>query len=294
MIDASPRRLQVFRHVVDLGGFNAAAAHLGIAQPSVGGHVKALERQVGHALLRRHRGVRPQLTAAGRVVYELAIDVIRRSEETAQQLASLEATLAREVVIGAHRDLAISFLPQRLARFRRSRPKSRIVTRIGTIEDVLALVESGAAQLGVLLARGPIRGLGSQVVGHEPLDLVVGRSHPLARRAGLAPADLAAFAFVTGLRNSRYFQIVHRALRSIGMTDYDVALELQEAVAVKEAVRHGQSIACLPRCTFRDEIEAGTLVALRLMKPLAPIEIRCVHGAPPGPVARRLITTLRG
>jgi DNA-binding transcriptional LysR family regulator len=294
MIDASPRRLHVFKQVVDLGGFNAAAAHLGIAQPSVGAHITALERQVGHALLLRRRGTRPQLTEAGRAVYDLAVEVVRRGEETAQRLAGLKASQARELVIAAHRDLAIAFLPQRLARFARAHPRARVASRIGTIEDVIALVQSGSVQLGVLLASGPVRGLVSEIVGHEPLDLVVGRTHPLARRAALTPMDLAGFAFVTGLRSSRYFQMVHRALRLGGITGYDVALELQEAASVKEALRHGQSIACLPRCTVSEEIASGALAALRLEKPLAPLQVRCISSAPPAAMARRLIATLRG
>ena len=92
MIDASARRLLVFREVVDLGGFNAAATRLGIAQPSVGAHINALEAQVGQSLLVRHRGARPQLTEAGRIVYELATEVVRLNEAAGLRLANLKAT----------------------------------------------------------------------------------------------------------------------------------------------------------------------------------------------------------
>src|SRR4051794_25723185 len=227
MIDASPRRLQVFQQVVDLGSFNAAAARLGIAQPSVGAHIKGLERQVGQALLVRHRGTRPQLTEAGRLVYALAVEVVRRSEATAEKIASIKSSQSREIVIAAHRDLAVSFLPQRLSQFTRKYPKSRVITRIGTIEDVLALVQNNAVQLGVLLAAESLRGISSEIVGHEPLELVVSRAHPLAQRTAVSQQDLRPFPFVTGLRQSSYFRIVEGALRSIGMASYDVALELQ-------------------------------------------------------------------
>ncbi len=293
MIDASLRRLQVFKTVVDLGGFNAAAQHLGITQPSVGSHVDALERQAGHSLLRRHRGARPQLTEAGRAVYALATDVVRRSEQTAQLLAGLRTSQSREIVIAAHRDLATSFLPPRLSQFSRSNPRSRVVTRIGTIEDVLALVESGTVQLGVLLSNGPLRAVHSEIVGREPLELVVASSHPLARRRSIDAVALAPYPFVTGLGSSRYFRIVDRALRSIGMKSYEVSLELQESAAVKEAVRHSRSIACLPRCTVKEEIASGTLVALKLERAFEPLQIRCVYASEPGSAALRLVKVLR-
>lgn len=293
MIDASARRLLVFREVVDLGGFNAAAARLGIAQPSVGAHVKALEAQVGQSLLVRHRGARPQLTEAGRIVYQLACDVVRLSEAAGQRLANLRAS-PQAVTLAAHRDLAVSFLPQRLNRFAAKHKRSRLVTRIGTIEDVLALVESGAVQLGVLLSSGPVPGFKSDVVGHEPMHLVVGKTHPLARRERVAGRDFRNAAFVTGLRNSRYFGIVEHALQSIGLSDYQVAMELQESLAVKEVVRQGQTVACLPRCAMVEELASGALVILPLEAELAPLDIRCVYKAAPGALERQVIAALRG
>ena len=294
MIDATPRRLSVFRHVVELGGFNAAASRLGIAQPSVGAHVKALERQAGQALLRRHRGARPQLTEAGRAVYDLAVEVIRLNDETAQVLAGLKASQTREIVVAVHRDLSLAFLPQRLGALTSRYPKSRVVTRIGTIDDVLALVEGGAVQAGVLLASGAPAGLGSVVVGHEPLDIVAAADHPLAARSGLIASDLKAFGFVTGLSQSRYFRMVDKAVRAIGLADYDIALEIQEAAAAKQAVRHGRLLACQPRCTVQEEIAQGTLVALRLKERLPPLQIRCVFAGAQTPGIARLVTALKG
>lgn len=293
MIEASPRRLLVFRSVVDLGGFNAAAERLGIAQPSVGAHVKALERQAGQPLLTRRRGARPQLTEAGRIVYALAVEVVRLGDEASLRLADLKAQRSREIVIAAHRDLAVSFLPPRLSRFAHRHPRARVVTRIGTIEDVLALVENGAVELGVLLGAGPAPGLHSVAVGEEPLQLVVARTHPLASKKALTAADLRQHAFVTGLRHSRYFRMVDQALRSTGVESYDVAFELQESASVCEAIRHGPYIACLPRCACAGDLATGELVALDLAQSIAPLQIRCVYSAEPGPTARRLLDTLR-
>lgn len=294
MIDASARRLLVFREVVDLGGFNAAAARLGIAQPSVGAHVKALEAQVGQSLLVRHRGARPQLTEAGRILYQLACEVVRLSDAASLQLSNLKASQSQTIAMAAHRDLAVSFLPQRLNRFAAKKSHPRLVTRIGTIEDVLTLVDSGAVQLGVLLSSGPIPGFKSEVVGHEPMYLVVGKTHPLAKRKRVECRDFANASFVTGLRNSRYFGIVEQALQSIGLTDYRVAMELQESLAVKEVVRQGQTVACLPRCAMVEELASGALVILPLEAELKPLDIRCVYKSAPGAVERQVIAALRG
>src|SRR6266545_1669014 len=281
MISASPRRLTVFKSVVDLGGFNLAAARLGIAQPSVGAHIKALEAQIGQPLFYRHRGSKPQLTKAGEAVYAFAVDVLRKGE-------------AEEIAIAVHRDIATQFLPGPLAVFARKHPKVRIVTRIGTIDEVIALLREHAVRLALFLAAGPIGGIRSEVVAHEPLTLVVSRKHALAGRAKVTPDDLSRHPFVTGLRGSRYFELVHAALKGIGIARYDVAMELQESAAVKEMVRHGAGIACLPRCTVSAELAAGSLVALSLTVPLQDLQLRCGYRAPLAGAARRLVHAIRG
>jgi LysR family transcriptional regulator, low CO2-responsive transcriptional regulator len=294
MISASPRRLTVFKQVVDLGGFNAAASRLGIAQPSVGAHIKALEDRVGQPLFYRHRGARPQLTKAGETLYAFAVEVLRKSEETTDTLADLKASEARQLMIAVHRDLAPNFLSPRLATFARANPKARLVTRIGTIEDVLGMVRTQAATLGLALSVGPIAGLHSEILAHEPLEFVASPGHALARRRTIAPDDLADVSFVTGLRDSRYFQMVDAVLKRAGLPRYDVAMELQESSAVKEVVRHGNDVACLPRCTVTDEIRSGTLAALRLGFALPQLEIRCVYRAPATAMARKFLAHLKG
>jgi DNA-binding transcriptional LysR family regulator len=130
------------------------------------------------------------------------------------------------------------------------------------------------------------------VLAREPLVLVVSPKHPLARSRSVTPADLDGLSLVTGLRQSRYAKLVDTALRGIGVTHYDVVMELQESSAVKETVRHGAGIACLPRCTVREEIAAGSLAVLRLARPLAELELHCAYRAPLSETARQLVVHL--
>lgn len=294
MIAASARRLSVFQCVVDTGGFNAAAMRLGIAQPSVGAHIKALEAQVGQPLFRRRRGSKPQLTKAGEALYDYAIETLRRSAQASHTLADLRRAQAREITIAAHRDVASNFLSLHLASFARRSPKTRVVTRIGTIEEVLAMVRDDAVDLALFLAAGPVSGLQSEVLCEEPLGVVVAPSHPLAGQKRVTAQELEGHAFVGGLGNSSYARMIEKALRRIGLTRYDVTMELQESNAVKKMVRHGAGAACLPLCTADEEITAGTLVRVDLREPLAPVELRCAFREPLHETAAALVAHLRG
>jgi DNA-binding transcriptional LysR family regulator len=293
VIAASSRRLSVFQCVVDTGGFNAAATRLGIAQPSVGAHIKALETQVGQPLFRRQRGSRPQLTKAGEALYAYAVDALKRSEQASHTLADLRRAQTREIVVGAHRDVAPHFLSLHLASFARRSPKTRIVTRIGTIEEVLALVRADEVDLAFFLAAAPVSGLRTEILSLEPLAVVVAPTHPLARRKSIAADELARHAFIGGLGGSSYAGMIDKALRQIGLLRYEVTMELQESSAVKKMVRHGAGAACLPLCTVDEEIAAGTLVCVDLRDRLQPLELRCAFREPLHETASALVAHLR-
>jgi DNA-binding transcriptional LysR family regulator len=110
----------------------------------------------------------------------------------------------------------------------------------------------------------------------------------------VSPADVGRYPFVTGLRGSRYFDLVRAALKTSGIERFEVAMELQESAAVKEMVRHGAGIACLPRCTVTAELAAGTLVALNLTVPPQDLELRCGYRVPLAGAARRFVLAMKG
>jgi DNA-binding transcriptional LysR family regulator len=155
---------------------------------------------------------------------------------------------------------------------------------------VTEMARAGTVDLGLFLADGAVSGLRSDAMAHEPLALVVAPTHALAGRDGVTPADLSGLPFITGLRSSRFFELVRTALANVGIADYDVVMELQESATVKEMVRHGAGIACLPRCTVTSELAAGTLTALALAIQLPDLQLRCGYRTPlTGPAHSRVI-----
>jgi molybdate transport repressor ModE-like protein len=294
MISASSRRLSVFKAVADYGGFNVAADRLGIAQPSVGAHIRALEQQVGQPLFHRRRGMRSRLTKAGETLYAYAAEVLTRSQAASVALTDLRGLGTREIVLAAQRALSTYFLPAYLADFASRNPDIRLVTRTGTTENVLDLVRERAADLGLFPALGAVPGVESLELTQEPLVLVVTPGHPLAHRKSVSPAELEAHAFVCGLRESHYFRMIDQVLKKIGLQRYRVAMELQDFAAVKEMARHGAGIACeMLRCV-RDDIQAGSLVLLPLAGEQPTMQIRCAYQTPMSATVREFVAMLRG
>jgi DNA-binding transcriptional LysR family regulator len=275
VISASARRLSVFKSVVDCGGFNVAANQLGIAQPSVGAHIKALEAQLGQPLFHRSRGSRPRLTKAGEAVYAYAVDVLQRSEVATRTLTDLRSQATPEITIAVHRDIAAYYLPERLTAFAARYPKVRVITRVGTIEEMVKQIRAQAATIVLFLAFKPISGIRCEVLGHQDLELVAAPEHPLATRSKLSSDELSHCSYVTGLRNSRFYKMTDAALKSIGIAAYDIAMEVEESTATKEMVRRGRALACLPHCSVAAELKSGSLRSLNLAARLPHLNVYC-------------------
>jgi len=280
MISASVRRLTVFKAVAETGKFSEAASALGIAQPSVSAHIKALERQAGQPLFVRSPGRAPRLTRAGEAVYGYALDVVRRSEETASQLGALGAERSVAVTVAAQRSLAHGALAERLASFVHAHPQAKLVTRSETGERVLALLNAQEVDLGVFLALGPMKGLSSEVIGSEGLCLVAAPSHPLAGRQSVSPVLLSEFGFVGGISASHFAQIIGVVMRRIGVRRHLVVSEAQDAETVKELARHGAGLAWCLTSTVAEDIRTGALKPIALTVAIPALEVR--WAAPPG------------
>jgi DNA-binding transcriptional LysR family regulator len=157
---------------------------------------------------------------------------------------------------------------------------------------VIKLIREREVAVGFFLSSGPVEGIRSEVLAHEPRLLVVSPQHPLATRTRVSSEEIARYPFVTGLRGSRFFELTDAALRQIGIAAYEVAMELQDAMAVKEMVRHGAGIACVPARTVREEVAAGLLVPLALATDVPALEIRYGHLAPLDGVARQFVAAI--
>ncbi len=277
MIGASIRRLEVFKTVVDTGRFSAAADHLGIAQPSVSAHIKALESQLGQPLFVRLRGRAPRLTKAGETLYAYAADSVSRATEVQARLRESHAVEPNRFSMAAQRNLANLILPSYLATFLQAHPGTKVVSYSEVQEQVLTMIRDSAVDLALFLAIGPISGVRSEIIGHIDLVLVAAPDHPLTGRQEIDPEEIADHPFVGGIKGSNFARMIATVLRRAGVRHYDIVLELQDTMAVKQMVRHGAGIACTLRCAVTAEIAEGSLVPLHLLRGPGQLEVRWAY-----------------
>jgi LysR family transcriptional regulator, low CO2-responsive transcriptional regulator len=274
MISTSMRRLEVFLAVVETGRFSLAAEQLGITQPSVSAHIAGLERQIRQPLFLRNPGRTPSLSHAGKSLLAYATDVVCKSREAADELTNMRSSGTEELTIAAQRCIANHLLPPLLTDFMREHPKVNMTVNSEIQENVIALVNTGQVDFGLFLGLQRVGGLPSEVIGYQPLALVVSPTHELASRGRVTPEELRCYPFVGGLKDSHFAKLVDMALRKIHVCDQQYVLRLQDATALTAVARRGVGIHCTPLCNVEGEIRAGLLKQVPISVEPAPLQIR--------------------
>jgi DNA-binding transcriptional LysR family regulator len=192
------QQLRSFCETARLGSLTAAAASLGLAQPTVWEQVHALERDFDAVLVERQpHGCR--LTEAGRLLAEMAAPLVTGIDSLKHRLQVARANVVSRLTVAATQRILIEDLPPSIVEFERRHPQVHLCLVEQRIEQIPALVEAGEADLGLTTERAsdpPSPWLVFEPCYELELFLVTPRDHPLARRRRFRPEDLLAYPFV--------------------------------------------------------------------------------------------------
>ena len=135
------RELQVFCKIVELKSFSRAAEAVFLTQPTVSGHIKALEEELGLRLFDR-AGKHITATKAGELLYGYARRMLAVRAEAEQALAEFKGGLKGSLCIGGSSIPGAYVLPPLIARFKQEYPDVKIHLKIGDSREACRAVLS--------------------------------------------------------------------------------------------------------------------------------------------------------
>lgn len=255
----SLHKLEVFCMVAELESISRAAERLGLAQPVVSAHVKAMSQKLGTALTRRN-GRRIMLTDDGRRVLKWAQGVTVRTLELERELVESKSGLRGTASVGASMTIGSFILPRMISDFRGCHPSAEISVRVSTPASVMDAVQSGACDFAftILDPRRDLAGLQIEPVRDERLVLITSSSSTDVAKS-IPPKDLSKLWFVTAQTGTSRRELEETALRNFGVSRRRIAMEFGHAEAIKQAVRAGAGVAFLFESSVRDELNSGIL-----------------------------------
>ncbi len=237
-------QLRSFIAVSDTENFTRASERLNITQPTLSQQIINLEKDVGHKLFHR-LGRRAVLTEPGQVFLSRARRILLEADNATRELRD-HPGLDRRITVGAIPSLAPYILPALIAQARIDHPHLQINIREDFREDLVKAVSEG--DLDLAITSGPIQNtsLAVETLTREPLLLVVGKQHPLAKKKMVRGADLASEKFVLLGSSSTLAEQVRQFCGDHAFEpkiDYRCA----QIATVKSLVALGVGISILPR-----------------------------------------------
>lgn len=240
--------LKTFVAVAEARSFSAAAATLGVSQPTVSVQLASLEQSCGVLLL--HRKPEPRLTDAGRELFVRARLALSRVEEFAASVREIKTMQRGQLTLGfstPHVALPI------LASFMAAHPAIRVDTRIGNTSTLLDDIGRCRIDLGVMsLVERPAQLACVHVVTPKLL-ICMRRDDPLAGRAAITAADLAGRRLIQRETGSMTRAVMETWFAEAGVEAVPV-VEIPSREAVKEAVAAGIGVGAVFDCEFADDV----------------------------------------
>ncbi|MFK0002949.1 LysR substrate-binding domain-containing protein [Paenarthrobacter sp. NPDC090522] len=254
--------LEILVLVAETGSLGAAARRVGMAQPNASRALARLERQLGLTLvIRTPAGSR--VTNEGEVVTAWAREALGAMDRMILGARSLAEEQAAHLTVAASLTIAEYLAPRWLARFRRAHTDLHVSLAVGNSGEVLEQVAAGQVPLGFVETPALPRTVASTTVARDELVVVVGTTHPWARRrTPVDPQELTAADLVLREVGSGTRDTLVRALERSGTPLPEARLELASTVAVKAAAAEGAAVAVLSELAVTAELATGQLVAV--------------------------------
>ena len=142
-------RLKVFRAVAELLSFHRAAEQLGLTQPAVTLHIKALENELSVRLLDR-TGNKVSLTPAGRILHRHAMAIAEIISKAEKEIAEAAGEHAGELHVGASTSIAQYVLPKLLGLFHQKFPRVRLSVVSGNTEEIVDHLLAQKIDIGLI------------------------------------------------------------------------------------------------------------------------------------------------
>jgi DNA-binding transcriptional LysR family regulator len=198
------RQLEYFLAVSSLGSFTAASQRLGVAQPTITKSMRALEIEMGVALLERlPRGV--ALTPSGEILKRHAERIGVQLQDALAEVTSLSSMAQGTVTIGAGPSWLRRLLPEAVASIIARSPAVRINV-VGGFDDVLLKALRARELDFVVLELPPTEAaadLHLEQLTTDHLNVFARSDHPLAGRRAVSLRALLEYPWIMSPKSTR-------------------------------------------------------------------------------------------
>jgi DNA-binding transcriptional LysR family regulator len=240
-------QLQAFLLVAELGSFQQAAHHCGVTQSTISRQIQALETELACQLF--HRSASAPLTLAGKLFLRRARRIWQEWETATEELGELLAGKQTELCVAAIHSVCTSSLPLLLPQFCQQYPQIQLrVTALGS-ERALKVLRDGLVDIVIIMNYRNLvqtKELLVKILYEEPIFLVLGAHHPLAKIQNLTWENLEPYAQIAFKEGYCMRRLIEEEFSQRGMHPA-ISLEFNVPESFFSVLKISQMFAFLPQ-----------------------------------------------
>lgn len=254
------RQLRAFATLAKTASFTAAGRELFLSQSAISHSMRALEEDVGCRLFDRV-GKRVSLTLAGEQLLQHAEKILAEMNQAREAIGHLGKWGRGRLRIGASTTVCTYILPTVLREFKESFAHYAITIVPADTAQMLDLVHGGRVDLALALEPKPEEKLVFEPLFEDELMFLTSPRHTWAEAGEVQRQEIPRQNYILYDRNSYTFRLVDEHFRRERLV-LNTFIELGSMEAIKELVKLNLGVSVLAPWIAREELEAGTLVAL--------------------------------
>ncbi|OGP79027.1 MAG: hypothetical protein A2V86_14920 [Deltaproteobacteria bacterium RBG_16_49_23] len=291
------RHLETFCRVAHLRSFSKAAEDLFLTQPTVSGHILALEKSLSIRLFDR-TGRGAHLTKAGEIFHRFALKILTSRKELINALSEFSRGIRGELSLGASTIPGEYLLPRLMGDFKKEHPHFTLSLKIADTSEVVQYVLEGIVEFGLTGAKLNHPSLHYERYIEDEIIIVSPPDHPLSRKKRVEVEDLLREPWIIREEGSGTQMAVEKILRKRGksLKQFDVAMELGSTSSLKEGVKAGLGLAFISKRAAEEELNRRLLLRIDAegVDPiLRQIYIVSHRGRTPSPIGMAFLRFLR-
>lgn len=256
------RQLRAFATLARTGSFTTTGRELFLSQSAISHSMRALEEDVGCRLFDRV-GKKVSLTLAGEQLLHHAEKILAEMNQARESLGRLGKWGRGRLRLAASTTACTYILPTVLREFKEGFAQYAITIVPADTAQMLDLLHAGRVDLALTLEPKPEEKLVFDPLFTDELMFLTSPRHAWAQAGAVDRRDVPTQNYILYGKNSYTFRLVDEYFRKERLV-LNTFIELGSMEAIKELVKLNLGISILAPWIARDELRAGTLVALSL------------------------------
>lgn len=237
--------LQLVLHIVDSGSLTKGAARSAISLQAASERIKKLEQHYRTTLfIRQAKGVK--LTLAGQTFMEHAQQILRQGQQLEQAMLPFAEGLSSSMTLWCNSSAQSEYLPVLLPCYLVENPNTQIELHEAESKDIIAAIELGSAQLGLISGFFKSEHLQTLEFAEDPLVLICPPQHELVAQSAVQPMKILNYPFVGLMQYHSLQQSIEAQARLFGC-EIQYRLRLPNFAAIAQVVANGVGIAIMPK-----------------------------------------------